>query len=71
MTEQAGEGEGEGEGEEEMAGEIEIPEKPAHIRKVDGFLQGTEAEDLRIGQRIGPAPTPSSNSLHTRLEHGA
>ena len=47
MTEQAGEDEGEGEGEEEMAGEIEIPEKPAHIRKVDGFLQGTEAEDLR------------------------
>lgn len=33
--------------EEDTAGDIEIPEKPQHIRKVDGFLQGTAAEDLR------------------------
>jgi hypothetical protein len=35
------------EGEEDTGGDIEIPEKPGHIRKVDGFLQGTSAEDLR------------------------
>ena len=33
--------------EEDTVGDIEIPEKPTHVRKVDGFLQGTAAEDLR------------------------
>ena len=33
--------------EEDTAGDIEIPERPTHVRKVDGFLQGTAAEDLR------------------------
>lgn len=28
-------------------GDIEIPERPAHVRWVDGFLDGTAAEDLR------------------------